>query len=134
MERYRVIDHPSDIGIEAYGKDKKELFENAAFGMMELMFDLRASRAETSFDVKVSAGDIESLLIAWLSELIYISDSKHVSLCRFEVGKMTDKELEAKVSGGKIIKTKLSVKAATYNQLKVAEEKGVWKARVIFDV
>lgn len=134
MERYRVIDHPSDIGIEAFGKDKNDLFGNAAFGMMDTMFDLRGVSGEMSFDIKVSSDDVESLLIAWLSELLYICDSKHVSLCRFEIGRLTDKELEAKVLGGKIIKTKLFIKAATYNQLEIKKEKDNWKARIIFDV
>ncbi len=130
-----MIDHPSDIGIEAFGKDKKELFENAAFGMMDVMFgNPDEKNLNQHFNVKVSAEDIESLMIAWLSELLYIIDSKKVSLWVLEITKLTDKELEAKVLGGKIIKTRLFIKAATYNQLEIKKEKDNWKARIIFDV
>jgi SHS2 domain-containing protein len=134
MSKYKVIDHPSDIGIEAFGKNKKELFENSAFGMMDMMYDLSGVPKEKSFDVKVSANDAGSLLVSWLSELLYLSDSKHVALKDFKISKMSDTELEAKVYGGKIGKIKRFIKAATYSQLEIKKEKDNWKTRIIFDV
>ena len=134
MDKYRVIDHPSDIGIEAIGKDIKGLFENSAFGMMDMMFDLSGVKKEMSFDVKVTGDDQVSLLVSWLSELLYLSDSNHVALSDFKITKMSDAELEAKVYGGKIGKVKRFIKAATYNQLEIKKEKGSWKSRIIFDV
>ena len=132
--KYRVINHPSDIGIEAFGKDKKELFENSAFSMMDMMFELSGVKKEMSFDVKVTGDDQVSLLVSWLSELLYLSDSNHVALSDFKITKMSDAELEAKVYGGKIGKVKRFIKAATYNQLEIKKEKGSWKSRIIFDV
>jgi SHS2 domain-containing protein len=135
MERYRVIDHPSDIGIEAFGKDTKELFKNAAFGMMDMMFGNPDEKIlNEHFNVKVSAEDIESLMVAWLSELLYIIDSKKISLWAIEITELTEKKLEANILGGKIGKIKMFIKAATYNQLEIKKEKDNWKARIIFDV
>ena len=134
MTKYKVIDHPSDIGIEAFGKDIKELFENSAFGMMDMMFELSGVKKEISFDVKVTADDAVSLLVSWLSELLYLSDSNHVAFSDFKIIKISDAELEAKVYGGKIGKVKRFIKAATYNQLEIKKEKGSWKSRVVFDV
>jgi SHS2 domain-containing protein len=134
MDRYKVIDHPSDTGIEAFGKDKQELFKNAAYGMMDMMFDLSGVPQNISFDVKVKAGDTEALLVSWLSELLYLCDSKRVALSGFTISRMSDTELEAKVYGGKIGKVKTFIKAATYNQLEIKKEKDSWKARIIFDV
>jgi len=134
MIKYKIVDHPSDIGIEAFGKDRKELFENSAYGMMDMMFDLSGVPEEASFDVKASADDPESLLVSWLSELLYLSDSKRVALSNFKITKMSDTELEAKARGGKIGKVKRFIKAATYNQLEIKKERDNWKARIIFDV
>ena len=134
MSKYKVIDHPSDIGIEAFGKDKKELFINSAYGMMDMMFDLNSISKERSFNVKVSSDNVESLLISWLSELLYLCDSKHVALVNFNLSKLSDTELEAKVYGDKIGKVKRFIKAATYNQLEIKKEKGRWRSRIIFDV
>jgi len=134
MNRYKVIDHPSDTGIEAFGKDQKELFENAAYGMMDIMFGSAKVSSDQTLDVKVSADNLESLMIAWLSELLYLSDAKKITLSNFDIKKLTDKELEAKVLGGKINKVATFIKAATYNQLEIKKEKDMWKARIIFDV
>jgi SHS2 domain-containing protein len=123
------------MGIEAFGKDKKELFENSASGMMETMFGNPDNKVISEyFHIKVSADDVESLMIAWLSELLYIVDSKKVSLWAFEITRLTDKELEAKVCGGKIGRVRTGIKAVTYSQMKIEEKDGVWSTRIIFDV
>jgi SHS2 domain-containing protein len=139
MDKYKVIDHPSDIGIEAFGKDLTELFENSAFGMMDMMFDLKYLHPQEyilskQFDVHVSADNLESLLIAWLSELLYISDANKIQFSVFNINKMTNNKLDAKVLGDKILKINRFIKAATYNQLEIKKEKDNWKARIIFDV
>lgn len=82
----------------------------------------------------MSAEDIESLMVAWLSELLYIVDSKKVSLLAFKITKLFDKELEAEVFGGKIGRVKTGIKAVTYSQMKIGEKNGVWSTRIIFDV
>jgi SHS2 domain-containing protein len=134
MKRFEIIDHPSDIGLIAYGENLKEIFENAAFGMFSLMAEISDISAEDSFDVSVTGNDRDELFINWLNELIFIEDSKHVLLKEFKIIKLSDKELKAKVVGEKI-KENLHelhrpIKAATYNQLELKEK----KVKVIFDV
>jgi len=134
MKRFEGIDHPSDIGLIAYGENLKETFENAAFGMFSLMAEISDIEPKDSFDISVTGDDRDELFINWLNELIFIEDSKHVLLSEFKVLKLTDKELKARVAGEKI-KVDLHelhrpIKAATYNQLELKEK----KAKVIFDV
>ena len=132
--RFKTIDHPSDIGIEAYGENVKETFENTAFGMFSLMAEINDVAVKNSFEIKVKGEDWEELLVNWLNELIYIFDSKKVLLKEFRIYFLSDKELKANVSGDKI-NPKLHelhrpIKAATFNQLEVHEK----KVKVIFDV
>ena len=134
MERFRSLDHPSDIGIHAFGKTKKELFENAAYGMFSLMADLNRVENKISFKVAASGDDPESLLVNWLNELIFHEDSKKILLKDFKIEKMTPTRLEAKVSGEKIDLQRhfiyRPIKAATYNQLQIQPD----RAKIIFDV
>jgi SHS2 domain-containing protein len=134
MERFRFLDHPSDVGIYAFGKTKKELFENAAFGMFSLMADLNGVENKHSFKVAVQGDDFESLLVNWLNELIFYEDSKKILLKTFNIENITAERLEAEVSGEKIDLERHSIyrpiKAATYNQLQI--KKG--QAKIIFDV
>jgi len=134
MERFKYLDHPSDVGIYAYGKTKKELFENAAFGMFSLMADLDGVEDKLSFKVTVKGDDFESLLVNWLNELIFHEDSKKVLLKDFKIEKIMNNRLEAEVSGEKIDLKRHSIyrpiKAATYNQLQIELD----RAKIIFDV
>lgn len=132
--RFKIIEHPSDVGIEAYGENLKETFENTASGMFSLMAEIEDVKPKESHKIKVKGADREELLINWLNELIYLEDAKKILLSEFNIYHLTDKELKAHVSGEKI-KPELHemhrpIKAATYNQLYVCEK----KARVIFDV
>ncbi|MBU1027208.1 MAG: archease [Candidatus Margulisbacteria bacterium] len=132
--KFKPLEHPSDIGLIAYGKNNKEIFENAAYGMFSLMADLSNIETKESFTIKISGEDQGSLLVNWLNELIFYEDSKKVLLAKFNITKLTDKKLEAKVSGEKINPDKHSIyrpiKAATYNQLQIGPD----QAKIIFDV
>ena len=132
--RYKPLDHPSDVGIIAFGKDKKEVFENAAYGMFSLMADLDRVENKETFQIKVAGDNTDSLLINWLNELIFYEDSKKVLFKEFKIKKITGKRLEAKASGEKINMDKhfiyRPIKAATYNQLQISQN----QARIVFDV
>ncbi len=132
--RFKSLEHPSDVGIIAYGKNKAEIFENAAYGMFSIMADLNRVETKTSFNIRIEGDDPESLLINWLNELIFYEDSKKIMLKEFKINKLTDTQLEAKVSGEKIDTDKhfiyRPIKAATYNQLQISKD----RARIVFDV
>lgn len=134
MKRFGLVEHPSDIGILAYGSNYKETFENAAFGMFSAMAELSDVLPQKSFEVKVKGEDREELLINFLNELIFLMDAKKMLFCDFKIYHLTDKELKAHVSGA-LIQVGLTelhrpIKAATFNQLEVREK----KVKVIFDV
>jgi SHS2 domain-containing protein len=134
MQAFKQLDHPSDIGILAYGQDRKQLFEHAALGMFSLMADLNGVDCQEELSVKVEGDDPEALLINWLNELIFYEDSKKLLLKKFKIKKLSGRKLEAVVSGEKIDPGRHSlyrpVKAATYNQLQIGKN----QARIIFDV
>jgi len=134
MPRFKPLAHPSDIGIIAYGKTKKEIFENAAYGMFSIMADLKKVKAIQSLEIKVSGEDWGNLLINWLNELIYYADAKKMLFSKFKIKKINATQLEAAVSGEKIDLDRhsiyRSIKAATYNQLHVSSN----QAKIVFDV
>ena len=71
MQRYEQFPHTADIGIRVFGKDLKELLENAAFGMLEVIADLEGIKASEEEVVQVCSTAPEELLVAWLDELLY---------------------------------------------------------------
>jgi len=138
MKKFDVVEHTADTGIVAYGADMREAFANAAYGMFSLMADLKQVREETSRYVEAEAGDRESLVVSWLNELLYLFDAERIIFRRFDILELTHTRLKADAYGEEVDASrhelKGGVKAATYHTLKVSEDRGRWKVRVIFDV
>jgi SHS2 domain-containing protein len=135
---YQFIDHPSDIGLIAFGPTLEEAFENAAKGMFSLITDLNKVKNEVSLNLKVSAANPEELLVNWLNELLYLQDTKHFLFKEFRIKNLSPTGLLAEVKGDSFEAQKYAlqtyIKAATYNQLEVKQDKEGWRIRVIFDV
>lgn len=141
MKEFEIIDHTADIGIVAYGKTKKEVFINAAKGMFEIIAGENRDLKENFYaKIKLEAKSLEDLLIAWLNELLYLSEVKLVILNKFIIKELSDGQIKAEVGGTKInhlsIRVKREVKAVTYHRLEIKkdEESGLWSAQVIFDI
>jgi SHS2 domain-containing protein len=136
-EKFEIMDHTADIGLVIHGISMKELFANAAAGMFSLMTDTDKIKPVIKQEIELSAGDIESLLIDWLNELLYLLDVKQIVFGRFEITELTDNKLKAVCYGEKINgrhEIRREIKAATYHMLNLSKEGQGYKARVIFDL
>jgi SHS2 domain-containing protein len=133
--RYEELDHTADVGIRAYGGRLEELFASAAAGMFSLIANLRTVRAVGEVEVRVSADDLEALMVRWLSELLFLHETQRLLLKAFDVH-LDGLTLTARVRGEAIDKKrhelKLNIKAVTYHGLRVDPKAGV--AEVIFDI
>ncbi len=138
MKRYELLDHTADIGVIAFGRDLPEAFGNAAYAMFDILTDINRIRETDSFDLQVSASNIEDLLVAWLNELLYRYETERIAFSKFVIDDINDSDLRATVSGEKIApdrhEIKTEIKSVTYHQLKVEKIDDGWRAQVIFDV
>jgi SHS2 domain-containing protein len=133
--RYEEIDHTADVGIRAHGRTLDELFANAAEGMFSLIADLTAINPVGEVEVRLEADDFPTLLLRWLSELLYLHEMQRLLFSSFEA-RVVGTSLEGRARGEAIDKTrhelKLVIKAVTRHGLKVDPEKGI--AEIIFDI
>jgi len=135
---FEVLDHTADIGIIAYGADIEELFSNAALALFSLITEPESVENKLHLDLEVSSEDIDSLLIEWLNELIYLFDVKHILFNHFDIKSLTHNGLKATCYGEDFDpmkhKLKAGVKAATYHMLKLDKSDNGFKAQVILDI
>lgn len=141
MKEFEILEHTADIGIAAYGKNKREVFINAAKGMFEIIAGENKNLKENFYDkIKLEADNLEGLLFAWLNELLYIGETRLVILNKFQIKELSDYQIKAEVGGTKIkppsIKIEKEIKAVTYHRLEIKKdgESGLWRAQVIFDI
>jgi SHS2 domain-containing protein len=100
---FEPVEHTADIAFIARGRTLPELFENAAVGMCELLYEegadaggrelgdasrpggsearVAAGAGGSKNRVEVEAGDLEALLVAWLQEILYLLEV-HRRACR----------------------------------------------------
>ena len=144
-KKYKVLEKVAiaDIAYEAFGKDLNELFENAAFAIFEMMVDIKTVDAKKKLEVKLENEKIENLLYDFLSEILFLKDSKYVVFKKVKVLIIENKknklfELKAVLEGDKInsIKQKLEndIKAVTMHMFEVKKEKSGYKATVVVDI
>jgi len=138
MKRFELLDHTADIGILVYGEDLKSLFQNAAEAFFHLITDLKKVKLRTERKIEIGEESLERLMVDWLSELLYLYDVEHLLFKRFNVECVGKEGLKAKVKGEffqegvHMIKT--GVKAVTYHQIEVRQEREGWRARIIVDL
>ncbi len=126
------------MGIRACGSSMSEAFENCARGMMSLMLDLEKIRPERRVRLAAQGRERESLLVSWLSEILYRVEAEGWAFRSFEVSEISDTSVRAWGTGEALDPerhvTGAEIKAPTYHMLELREEKGRWTAQVIFDV
>lgn len=135
---YRYIEHPSDVGFEAYGDSLEELFANAAIAMYSFMTGVDEIEAEEERAVSIQAEDLLSLMFDWLDELLFLFESESLVMKHFTI---TVNESEFRITGtcrgGKFDPARheagIIVKAVTYNMMEVKKNER-WHARVVLDV
>lgn len=138
VKRYEQFPHTADIGVRVYGKDMKELFENAAFAMFDLIADLEGLKGSVIKNFKIDAPNRDELLIAWLDELLFVFYTNEIIFYKFDVEYVNENRIEAKAYGRPVAENrnrlKTEIKAATYSGLDIAEAEDGYKVEIIFDV
>lgn len=133
--RFKFLDHPADLKIQVFGQNLQELFINAALGMMTFLYpkNVGIKEHETKEKIRIKSGDKKALLVDWLSELLYLSDTKNVCYNDFHFDKLTENELTA-TAYGRRVHAKEDIKAVTDRGLEIKKTEKGWEVIIIFDI
>lgn len=139
--KYKFLKHTADAKFQAYGKTLEEAFSNAAIAMFEIIVKIEGIEKKIIKKVEIKAENKESLLYKWLEELLYLLDTEFFlinSVKNMKVIKERKKYiLKAEVLGD-TFKEKYerhgAVKAVTYEEMFIKEEKGKVTVQVVLDI
>ena len=134
--KYKLFDHTADLGVEIWGKDIKELYENAAIFLSDTMVGINNITSKEKKRIIVKSFSKEELFLDWMRELIYIFTIKEFLFNKVEIIEFKEKELKSILYGEKRRKHKFKkeIKTPTYHQFKIEKDKNYLKVRIIFDV
>jgi SHS2 domain-containing protein len=135
---YEVFEHTADVGLHAFGSMLSELFVHAAQGMESLLVPTEQVRVVTSRQITVNGHDTTSLLIAWLSELIFLFDTEYLLFHDFVIETISDTQLTGRASGEPYDRERhdlsSAIKAVTWHEAAITRVDDRYQARIIFDL
>jgi SHS2 domain-containing protein len=138
--RYHEVEHTADRALWVWGRTPANLFAGAAEGMYRLMADVDGLVATDWRQVRLEALDQEGLLVDWLNELLFLTETEGLVFVAFVVEALEDTgaapgaSLVAQVGGVPGSVTKAQIKAATFHNLALAQENDGWATLITFDV
>jgi SHS2 domain-containing protein len=140
MGRSETFDHTADLGLRIIAGDLPDLFQTAAMGLFDVIVANREEiRVLETEHVSLSSDSTEDLLVEWLNELIFQSETRHRLYCQFQVDlDESGCRLAATIGGEPIDRERHvmdhEVKAATRHGLSLRREPEGWVAEVILDI
>ena len=131
---FEEIEHTADLALLIRGATLPELFTNAARAMFLQMGDVESVQPVVTRRVKVSGVDIESLLVAWLNQLLYLAETRHEVYTDWRIHFLSAFALRATVRGGPASGQITLIKGATYHNLAIEAGPQGYQATVVLDV
>jgi protein archease len=141
---YEILEHPADVGFLAYGRTLAELFENAALALCALACVPEKIEERLEREITARAADIESLLYAWLAEILAVADAEQLVFRRARVTFLSEPacgkpgEVHGRMFGEKFDRARHAagtyIKAVTLHQFALERAPEGFRARVFLDL
>ncbi|MFO8036273.1 MAG: archease [Anaerolineales bacterium] len=135
---FREIEHTADVELEVWGADIPTLFAEAAKGMYHLSQIKRKGdgdpQATQHRSFTVQGTDLESLLVAFLSELLFYLETEGLVFDAFDLRVQEDSRLQAQLEGFVIEGRNREIKAITFHNLNIKETESGLQVHIVFDV
>jgi SHS2 domain-containing protein len=136
MQKYagfQEIEHTADIALRVWAASIPELLQKAAKGMFTVcgVQVNKQSRHQRTFQITFS--DYESLLVHFLSELLYYLERDNLAFERFRIS-INEAQVKVTAYGYPVLSIQKMIKAVTYHQLQVQTTERGYEAVIVFDV
>jgi SHS2 domain-containing protein len=130
----------TDAVIEAYGETLEGAFENAAKGVNDTMVDLKTVTPCKEVKIAANGHDLSSLLFDWLDKvmLLLVADSFVMSEFSVKINHNNGYSLAGVARGEKLDLEKhhykVEIKAVTYHEMDIKQERGKATVRFLLDL
>lgn len=133
---FEELEHTADVLMRVRGATINEIFADAGRAMFHVMYGPCEDRGiERQIDLE--AENLESLLIDYLSELLFITEVENTVFCTFDVN-LRGTRLSAVLRGEPFDPARHSagtiVKGISYFGLEIVKEEEGYVVEIIFDI
>ena len=127
------IEHTADWAIKVWAPDLEELLIVAAEAMYSLSNTVKEKAGVTQVTFELKYFDPESLLVDFLSELLFIGETKNLAAESYKINFIHDLVI-VEIFTAKITKRKKEIKAVTYYDLEIVQTDHGLQTMLVFDV
>jgi SHS2 domain-containing protein len=131
----------ADIIVEADGRSLDEAFENSGIALVNIMFGIDEVVTKKTMRIDVQGEDIESLLYCWLEKILLLLLVDEFIPSEFDANISMEKSsiLLTGIARGENIDLRrhvyrIEVKAITYHEMSIMQEKDNFTIRYIVDL
>jgi SHS2 domain-containing protein len=130
---YEEVSHTADWSIRVWAEDLHGLLAESARGMYWLAGAVLADGPREVRAFETEGPDGESLLVAFLSELVYYAEQENLGFDDFSI-RVKDGRLKADMGGAPLESLDKAIKAVTWHNLKIEETARGLEVEIVFDV
>ena len=135
--KFTISDTKKVLKLRVFGKTLEDLFISSFKGLTHLLYqDYKSAKvASVSIIIKISSVDVNSLLVDFLSEVLYQSELETVIFFNIKIKKFSNLSLVAELSGRRVSKFDRKIKMVNYRDVSVLKgPEDFWQAEIIFDI
>ena len=123
----KIFEHTADAGIRVESNTLSEAFLEVSLAFTEVITGGKLPENKVVFNIDLEASALDSLLVSYLSHLIYLFDTENflVSSAKLKVGTNSLKALTGELFGDFYDEKKhgygVEIKAISYHMLEISE-------------
>ncbi len=131
---FEEIAHTADWSIRVWADDLRGLLTESARGMYALANAVASQSPRATRELSLEAVDTESLLVAFLEELLYFSESEKLLFDDFSQLHLEGSNLSGIMEGGALRSQEKEIKAVTFHNLAIRRSGRGLEVEIVFDV
>ncbi len=133
-KKVEEIEHTADWAYRVRGENLAQLLIQATLGLYSLVGMQLTPGSQTTRSIELKGIDRESLLVAWLNELLYFHESEGLGFEQIKIQYLDETSLQARIIGAPTQQWLKDIKAVTYHNLAIGETESGLEVTLVLDV
>jgi SHS2 domain-containing protein len=130
---FEELQHTADWSLRVWADDLPGLFAESARAMNTLAGVMAGPGPRVKRVFESEGPDAETLLVAFLSELLFYQEQENLTFDQFDFG-ILDRRISLNMQGASIASIDKAIKAVTWHNLKIEKTSRGLETEIVLDV